>query len=579
MDNDAAMTPTPNRCALPRRFSDFATFGEALDYAAQGIRGLNFHDPRGNLTRAYPFAELRLDALAMARRLVARGVKPGDRIALAAQTCPEFAALFCGAIYAGAWPVPLPLPTSFGGKESYIDQLATQLESADPSILLYPDEIAEMAHAAAERLGCEGLTFEEFAALPDNAISLPQPRAEDICYLQYSSGSTRFPHGVAVTHRALLNNLRGHSLGMKLVDNDRCVSWLPWYHDMGLVGCLLSPIANQVSTDYLRTEDFARRPLAWLDLISRNEGTTLSYSPTFGYDICARRISSQSAVAERFDLARWRLAGNGADMIRPDVMQNFVDAFADAGFKAAAFCPSYGLAEATLAVSLMPPGEGIRVELVAETELSGGHVTNPNQPLRYRAIVNCGKPVIGMTVEVRGPDGAELADRSIGKIWVQGSSVMVGYYRDPEATEACMVDGWLDTGDMGYMSNGYIFIVGRAKDMIIINGRNHWPQDIEWAVEQLPGFKSGDIAAFAITGPSGEETPAVLVHCRVSDPAERGRLRDDIKERVRAITGISPVVELIPPRSLPRTSSGKLSRTKARNLYLSGEIQPYDIAA
>jgi len=165
-------------------------------------------------------------------------------------------------------------------------------------------------------------------------------------------------------------------------------------------------------------------------------------------------------------------------------------------------------------------------------------------------------------------------------VFVRGASVMAGYFRDEESTAACLTaDGWLDTGDMGYLSNGYIFIVGRAKDMIIINGRNHWPQDIEWAVEQLPGFKSGDIAAFAITGTSGEETPAVLVHCRVSDEGERSRLRDDIRERVRAITGISPVVELIPPRTLPRTSSGKLSRTKARNLYLSGEIQPYDIAA
>jgi fatty-acyl-CoA synthase len=578
MDNDAAMTPTPNRCALPRRFSDFATFGEALDYAAQGIRGLNFHDPRGNLTRAYPFAELRLDALAMARRLVARGVKPGDRIALAAQTCPEFAALFCGAIYAGAWPVPLPLPTSFGGKESYIDQLATQLESADPSILLYPDEIAEMAHAAAERLGCEGLTFEEFAALPDNAISLPQPRAEDICYLQYSSGSTRFPHGVAVTHRALLNNLRGHSLGMKLVDNDRCVSWLPWYHDMGLVGCLLSPIANQVSTDYLRTEDFARRPLAWLDLISRNEGTTLSYSPTFGYDICARRISSQSAVAERFDLARWRLAGNGADMIRPDVMQSFVNAFAAAGFKADSFVPSYGLAEATLAVTLMPPGEGISVELVEEERLSG-RPRDLSRPARYRAIVNCGKPVLDMEVEIRGEDGQARGDHMIGKVWCKGPSVMHSYYRDPEATADCMVEGWLDTGDMGYMAKGYLFIVGRAKDMIIINGKNHWPQDIEWAVEQLPGFHQGDIAAFSVETENGEEVPAVLVHCRVSDPEERVKLHDQIREKVRSITGMNCVVELVPPRTLPRTSSGKLSRAKAKKLYLSGEIEPFKLAA
>jgi fatty-acyl-CoA synthase len=578
MDNDATMTPTPNRCALPRRFSDFATFGEALDYAAQGTRGLNFHDPRGNLTRAYHFAELRQDALAMARRLIARGVKPADRVALAAQTCPEFAALFCGAIYAGAWPVPLPLPTSFGGKESYIDQLATQLESSAPSILFYPDEIAEMARVAAERQGCDGLTFEAFAAVPAGNAPLPRQNADDICYLQYSSGSTRFPHGVAVTHRALLNNLRGHSLGMKLVDNDRCVSWLPWYHDMGLVGCLLSPIANQVSTDYLKTEDFARRPLAWLDLISRNEGTTLSYSPTFGYDICARRISSQSAVAERFDLSRWRLAGNGADMIRPDVMQSFVNAFAAAGFKANSFVPSYGLAEATLAVTIMPPGEGIRVELVEEERLSG-RPRDLSRPARYRAIVNCGKPVLDMDVEIRGEDGTARGDHMIGKVWCKGPSVMHSYYRDPEATADCMAGGWLDTGDMGYMAKGYLFIVGRAKDMIIINGKNHWPQDIEWAVEQLPGFHQGDIAAFSVETENGEEVPAVLVHCRVSDPEERVKLHDQIREKVRSITGMNCVVELVPPRTLPRTSSGKLSRAKAKKLYLSGEIEPFKLAA
>ena len=171
--------------------------------------------------------------------------------------------------------------------------------------------------------------------------------------------------------RAAQQSRRAQRTAWKCGDSDRCVSWLPWYHDMGLVGCLLSPVANQVSTDYLKTEDFARRPLAWLDLISRNPGTTLSYSPTFGYDICARRMSSQTKATDRFDLSRWRVAGNGADMIRPDVMQAFVDAFADAGFKASAFLPSYGLAEATLAVSIMPPGEGIVVELVEETAAVG----------------------------------------------------------------------------------------------------------------------------------------------------------------------------------------------------------------
>ena len=580
---DTSLSPegyTPTLDELPRRKADFVTLGEALDYAARGKRGMNFHDARGTLVRAYPYSELREDALAHARRFMTLGLKKGDRLALVAETGPEFAACFFGAIYAGLWPVPLPLPTSFGGREAYVEQLVVMLTSSDPQLFLFPEELSEFTVTAAEQRGVVARSWESLDAIePAGAISLNQTDPDEIAYLQYSSGSTSFPHGVAVTHRALLDNLHAHGIGLEVEATDRCISWLPWYHDMGLVGCMLSPMAVQLSADYLKTEDFARRPLAWLDMISRNPGTSVSYSPTFGYDICSRRMSSQTRAADRFDLSRWRVAGNGADMIRPDVMQAFVDSFADAGFRAGAFCPSYGLAEATLAVSLMPPGEGIRLELVEESELSGVGTPAQERPRRYRAIVNCGKPVKGMEIVIRGPDGEELAERSIGKVWVRGTSVMVGYYRDPEATDACLKDGWLDTGDMGYMSGGYIFIVGRAKDMIIINGKNHWPQDIEWAVEQLPGFKSGDIAAFAITGPSGEETPAVLVHCRVSDPFERGRLRDDIRERVRAITGISPVVELIPPRTLPRTSSGKLSRTKARNLYLTGEIVPYDIAA
>ncbi len=580
---DAALTPTPNDCDLPRRRSDFATFTQAVDYAARSEKGLNFHDMRGTLQRVYPYSRMREDALKAARQLTAAGIRKDDRVALIAETSAEFAALFCGCVYAGAWPVPLPLPTGFGGKDGYIDQLAVQLESSDPKLLIYPGEIGDMGAAAAERQGCEGQSWEDFATRPDPECDLPEARPEDICYLQYSSGSTRFPTGVAVTHEALLHNLQGHSTSMNFREGDRVVSWLPWYHDMGLVGCFLSVIANQASIDYIKTEHFARRPLAWLDLISRNEGTTLSYSPTFGYDICARRISSQSHVGERFDLSRWRVAGNGADMIRPDVMQGFVNAFAEAGFKASAFTPSYGLAEATLAVTVMPPGEGIRVELVEEERLSG-RPRDLSKPARYRAIVNCGKPIPGMEVEIRDGKGHVKGDHQIGKVWCRGKSVMHSYFRNEEATEECLVaknngEVWLDTGDMGYMADGYLFIVGRAKDMIIINGKNLWPQDIEWAVEQLPGFNHGDIAAFSIDTPDGEEAPAVLVHCRVSDPEERVKLRNQIADKVRSVTGMSCVVELVPPRTLPRTSSGKLSRAKAKRLYLSGEIQPLDLAA
>lgn len=575
---DAVLTPTPNDCDLPRIRAQFATFNDAIDYAAQSRKGLNFHDMRGELARVYPYSEMREDALVMARRLIAAGIGREDRVALIAETGPDFAALFCACVYVGAWPVPLPLPTSFGGKESFIDQLAVQLMSSDPKLLLYPEEIAEMASTAAARQGCQSESWQDFEKRPAPECELPKASPDDICYLQYSSGSTRFPTGVAVTHAALLHNLYGHSTTMELGENDRCISWLPWYHDMGLVGCLLSLIANQVSGDYLKPDAFARRPLAWLDMISRNQGNSMSYSPTFGYDICARRISSQSNVAERFDLSRWRIAGNGADMIRPDVMQNFVNAFAEAGFKASAFTPSYGLAEAVLAVTVMPPGEGIRVELVEEERPSGAP-RDLSRPARYRAIVNCGKPLPDMEVAIRGENGETRGDHQIGKVWCRGPSVMHSYFRNEEATSDCLVDGWLDTGDMGYTAKGYLFIVGRAKDMIIINGKNHWPQDIEWAVEQLPGFNHGDIAAFSIEMENGEEAPAVLVHCKVSDPEERVRLREQIADKVRSVTGMSCIVELVPPRTLPRTSSGKLSRAKAKKLYLAGEIVPIDLAA
>ena len=360
-----------------------------------------------------------------------------------------------------------------------------------------------------------------------------------------------------------------------------CISWLPWYHDMGLVGCLLSPVAMQMSVDYLKTEDFARRPLAWLDLITRNPGTTLSYSPTFGYDICSRRMSSQTRAEDRFDLSRWRIAGNGADMIRPDVMQAFVDSFAPAGFEASAFCPSYGLAEATLAVSLMPPGEGIRLELVEENELSGCAAgrRGATAPLpRGGQLRPAGRRHGGRDPRRRRAAPARPRHRQ-GLCSRRAASCTAISATRNRPRPALSPDGWLDTGDMGYMSAGYIFIVGRAKDMIIINGRNHWPQDIEWAVEQLPGFKSGDIAAFAITGPSGEETPAVLVHCRVSRPARaRPAARRHPRARPRDHRHHSGG-RAGPAAHAAAHQLGQAVAHQGAHLYLSGEIQPYDIAA
>ena len=223
-ESKMALVPTPTVDALPRRFADFETLGAALDYAATGVRGLNFHDARGTLVLPYRFAQLRADAIANAHRLIAAGIRPGDRVALVAETGPQFAALFFAAVYAGAWPVPLPLPTSFGGKDSYIDQLVVQLDSSDPSLFFYPAELAEMASAAARMRGVEALSYDAFETREAPAAALPQAAPDDVAYLQYSSGSTRFPHGVAVTHRQLLNNLAAHSHGMLVEPFDRCIS-------------------------------------------------------------------------------------------------------------------------------------------------------------------------------------------------------------------------------------------------------------------------------------------------------------------------------------------------------------------
>jgi len=354
------------------------------------------------------------------------------------------------------------------------------------------------------------------------------------------------------------------------------MSWLPFYHDMGLVGTLLTVVNCQVSVDFMPPEEFARRPLGWLRVISANNAT-ITYSPTFGFDICTRRVAMRKNGMDDLDLSSVRVAGIGGDMIRPDVMRTFTETFGSVGFSDKAFLPSYGLAECTLAVSFAQTDQGIATEFVEEALLVGDThvlVNGAAENSRKREVVNCGRPLPEYEVEIRDPDNQVLSEGQVGRVVVRGLSVMKEYYDDVDATRAVLSeDGWLDTGDMGYMRKGDLFIVGRVKDMIIVNGRNHWPQDIEWAVEQLPGVKNGDVAAISVPGENAEEIPMILAQCRVSDHSDRAHFVDEMKRHIQSITGINCMIELVPPRSLPRTSSGKLSRSKARNQYLSGHLQ------
>ena len=571
------ITPTDDP-GLPRRKADFATLLEALDYAAQGVRGFNFYSARGELVDVLTFSDLRERALSIARRLITSGLERGCRVALIADTTPDFIAAFFGCQYAGLLPVPLPLPTSFGGKDGYVEQLNKQMISCHASAAIAPTGMSDLLVQAADGLNMALVaTSEELMTLPEGNPDLRPQRPDDICYLQYSSGSTRFPHGVAVTQTSVMSNCRGNGVdGIDVAEGDRMMSWLPFYHDMGLVGAMLTLVTVQVSADYLPTEFFARRPMLWLELMSRNR-STVSYSPTFGYELCARRVKPE-AVAE-MDLSAWRVAGLGAEMIRADSMREFCDTFAPAGFNPKAFLPSYGLAECTLAVSFMPLNAGIIIDTVDEGLLSLEHRAVPatSETAKVREVVNCGVPLPEYELEIRNEEGEPVGERFVGKIYVRGPSVMSGYFMDPEGTRNVLDgNGWLDTGDMGYMIGDSLYIVGRAKDLIILNGRNHWPQDIEWTVEQIEGLRSGDSAAISVPGRANEEVAMILVQPRVSELEDRQRLIAEIKRRVQKEVGVACRVALVKPRSLPRTSSGKLSRVKARASYMSGLLEPLE---
>jgi fatty-acyl-CoA synthase len=369
--------------------------------------------------------------------------------------------------------------------------------------------------------------------------------------------------------------------GLDVNEGDRATSWLPLYHDMGLIGFLMSPLAAQLSIDYLTPRDFARRPMQWLNLISRNRGT-IAYSPSFGYDLATRRGAQQ--VPDDLDLSCWRHAGIGGDMVRPDVLDRFVQAFESKGFRRSAFIPSYGMAEVCLAITFCPHGTGVRTDSVDRTALAEAQraepAANPRDSQRARRFVVCGRVLPGHELQVRDEAGKVLGERGVGRIFVKGPSIMPGYYREPDATrEVLSTDGWLDTGDLGYMLAGEIVVTGRAKDLIIVNGRNIWPQDIEWAVEAEKVVKAGDAAAFSVEGSDGERV-VVAVVARVSGDEAKGALARDVAGAVREAVAVDCDVALVPPAvGLPMTSSGKLSRARTKASYLAGLYAPKPAAA
>lgn len=562
----------------------FTSVPAMLDYAAQGETGVTFYNAKGELLSAMPWRDIRERAQVVARKLIGAGFARGERILITADTWPGFFDSFFGAQYAGLLPVPVSIPVGIGGKDAYLDQLRRQFAASGAVAAVGLDDLAGYLADAAREFPAIRLhgDMDALHSLPEKPVDLRPLGADELCYIQFSSGSTRHPHGVQITQRALMANLGGMvgPAGLDIVEGDRAASWLPLYHDMGLIGFLLGPLSSQLSIDYLTPRDFARRPMQWLNVISRNR-CTISYSPSFGYDLAVRRGAAQ--VPADLDLSCWRHAGIGGDMVRADVLERFAATFEPFGFDRTAFIPSYGMAEVCLAITFCPHDTEVRTDAVDRVALAETQralpAADPSDSQRARRFVICGHVLPGHRLEVRSPDGAVLADRAVGRIFVSGPSVMPGYYGEPEASREVLSEGWLDTGDLGYMLDGEVVVTGRAKDLIIVNGRNVWPQDIEWAIEARRVVKSGDAAAFSIDTGEGERV-VVAVLARVSGEEARSDLARDVAGAVREAITVDCDVVLVPPTmGLPTTSSGKLSRARTKANYLAGLYAPKPAAA
>ncbi len=556
---------------------NYANLVEALD-AGKGWtdKGYSFLD-RENRETFLSWDGLRTEAMRRAAHLRSLGMKKGDRLAMVIPDGEDFVPTFMGAVWAGIIPVPLYPPLSLGKLDSYRETLVSILTKAEPTYIATTARVQQVLWAGLSQVpSLKGAVLAEELreAPPATASQEPaQVSPDDICFLQFTSGSTSTPKGVVVTHASLRANCWAIMRDGLATDAevDRGVSWLPLYHDMGLIGFVLSPLFHRVPVTFIPTLSFVRNANVWLETISRVRGT-ITFAPNFAYSLSVKRAKTEHL--EKWDLSSLRVLGCGAEPINAGTMRSFVEKFAACGLRPTALLPCYGMAEATLAISFIGLDETLSTDIVdtetyqAQKRAEPVHVSRLVEK-KAQEFVACGRTFPGHEVGIFDDEGKKLGDRRVGEIRVRGPSVAAGYYLDPDSTEKTFGGGWLRTGDLGYLANGNVYITGRKKDLIIINGRNYDPQRIEWLADEVGEVRKGSPVAFSVPGAASEE----LIVALESRAQDQEALKETVKQRVMEHLQLAVKdVVIAPPGSLPKTSSGKLQRNKTRAQYLDGTI-------
>jgi fatty-acyl-CoA synthase len=515
--------------------------------------------------------------------LQALGLRKGDRVALVLPNNDDFVLCFLGAIRAGIVPVPIYPPMALGALQAYLDNTRHIVAKSGARALVTTAKIKRLLGTVQgacpdleQVVAIEGIR-ESSEPLKAEKITL-----EDVAFLQFTSGSTSRPKGVTLSHSNLAANIKCiMEDGLRMVPEDVAISWLPLYHDMGLIGFVLAPLYNCVPVVFLPALLFLKRPVAWFQAFKRYDGST-AYAPNFAYALCAKRI--KEADLQGLDLSRWRVAGCGAEPIRPETLEAFAQAFARIGFRKEALLPSYGMAESSLAISFSELHEGMKTLSVHGPELwETGHArVVPEADADSIRLVSCGREFPAHKVRVFAPDDATsatpLPERTVGEMRLSGPSIMRGYWEDSERTRDAFAGPFLKTGDLGFLHEGHVFICGRSKEVVIVNGRNYYPQDMEWEASKVAGVRKGNVVAFGARDPSGVERDRerVVLAFEVQDAERLGHasaLLAEVRKAVQEGMGLTlDDVVALPPGALPKTSSGKLQRAKTRDLYETGEL-------